>query len=88
VLEAFGTVGKVSARLFHAPPQKLQATGGSVTASFPLFFLAGGDLQNTKKRNKQSVLGGIFRSVFLGLFFSIFRSKFSSSSFWWLKAPR
>jgi hypothetical protein len=55
VLEASGTVGKVSARLLHAPPQKIQATGGSVMASFPLFFLAGGDLQNTQKRNKQSV---------------------------------
>jgi hypothetical protein len=71
VLEASGTVG----------PQKILATGGSVTASFPLFFLAGGDLQNTQKRNKQSVLVGFFRSVFLGLVFSIFRSKFTSSFF-------
>jgi hypothetical protein len=81
VLEASSTIGKVSARLLHAPPQKIQATGGSGTASFSFFFLAGGDLQNTPKHNKQFVLVGFFRSVFLGLFFSIFRSKFSSFSF-------
>jgi arginine exporter protein ArgO len=75
VLEASGTVGKVSVRLLHAPPQKLHATGGSVTASFPFFFLTGGDLQNTQKRNKQSVLIG-----FLDLFSGVCSSQFSDLS--------
>jgi hypothetical protein len=66
-------------RLLHAPTslaargfmrrrKKIQETRGSGAASSLLPFFAGGDLQNTKKHNKQFIL--VFLSSFSDLYLS------------------
>jgi len=73
----------VAVRLLHAPPlrRKSKQTGGSVTTSSPLPFLAGGDLQY--KKNTSKVSGSLFSDLLLppsffrsGSFGSVFLSFF------------
>jgi hypothetical protein len=51
--------------------RKSRQAGGSETTSSLLPFLAGGDLQNTKKRNKELILAFLSLSSDLLLFIHI-----------------